>query len=276
MRKYYLSISIILFSFLFSPVYAEIMANSGFIPGEIWYSKETLMEGDTVNIYTAVWNGEKNPISTKIEFYDKNVILGSRDITVPSLTLKDVYIPWKITSGDHVISAKIISSTTTISGKTQKIVLDRNATSSDKQTVSVIVKNADGQSVSSSDVIKNKISETSSEISEIIPEKVSSSVSGGIDSLDNFRTESFVKVSEAKDTAKDKLIKIEEQEKKSITTSSDKKDIQEAVKKPVTYVKIFLLSVLAFILDNKIAFYGVLIIIAFYILRFIYFKIRHR
>jgi outer membrane protein assembly factor BamB len=151
MKKYFLCLLIIISTTLSIPVFAETQVNSGFIPGQIWYSKIDLVEGDTVNIHTAIWNGEKEILSAKVEFYDKNVILGSRDITLASLELKDVYVPWKITAGDHVISAKIISSQATVSGKKEKVDLDRVTTSNDRQFVSVLVKDFDGVPVNSTD-----------------------------------------------------------------------------------------------------------------------------
>jgi len=72
MKNYILSISIIFTLFLSAPQYIEAVTNTGFIPGQIWYSKEILVEGETVNIHTAVWNGEKESFMFKVEFYDKN------------------------------------------------------------------------------------------------------------------------------------------------------------------------------------------------------------
>ena len=108
MRKLFIYSLLILFLTPVTFIYSAETMNSGLIPGQIWYSSEKLVEGQTVNIYTAVWNGGKNPITMKVEFYDKNVILGSREVVVDPFELKNVSIPWKITAGEHAISAKII------------------------------------------------------------------------------------------------------------------------------------------------------------------------
>jgi len=60
MKKYFISLFVFLSVVFVMPVYAEVSAGSGFIPGQIWYSEESLIEGNTVNIHTAVWNGEKS------------------------------------------------------------------------------------------------------------------------------------------------------------------------------------------------------------------------
>jgi len=276
MKKYFLSL-LIIFSIFFSlPVYAEVSAVSGFIPGQIWYSKDKLIEGDTVNIHTAVWNGESNSLSVKVEFYDKNVVLGDRDVVLNALELKDVYIPWKVTSGDHVLSAKIISSAVTVSSKKEKVILTRIATSNDKQFVSVVVKNNLGESVSETDLLKNQINKTSAEINSIVPEKVSTSISDGFTVLDNFRDKTFTQVTAVKDETQKEINLIKSEEKTVAKTLDEKSNIEDAVKKPIAYIKLFLFTFLSFIFGNKIVFYGILVIVVFFILRFIYRKIRNR
>ena len=101
MRKLFIYLFLILFLVPLTFTYGAETINSGLIPGQIWYSSEELTEGQTVNIHTAIWNGEKNPVTTKVEFYDKNVILGFREVVISPQELKNISIPWKITAGDH-------------------------------------------------------------------------------------------------------------------------------------------------------------------------------
>ena len=268
---------IILSFFVVIPVYAETTTNSGFIPGQIWYSKTSLVEGDTVNIHTAIWNGEKDSFSFKVEFYDKNVILGSREIVLDSLELKDVYVPWKITSGDHIISAKIVSSAISVSGKNENVLIDRNITLDDRQFISVVVKNYLGEPVSQSDALKNQIEKTGAAINNILPEKVSTSVSDSFSTVDNLRDKTFTQIDVAKKETQKELNAMNNVVKKSPSSSVDKSNnILDAIKKPITYVKLFLLSLLSFIFGYKIIFYGLLLLILFFILRLIYRKIRNR
>jgi hypothetical protein len=274
--KYFIYLFIILSIFSYLSVYAEGVINSGFIPGQIWYSKESLIEGDTVNIHTAVWNGEKESILVRVEFYDKNVILGDREVVVNTLELKDVYVPWKITSGDHVISAKIVSSVVTVSGKKEIVILDRNTTLNDKQFISVVVKNILGEQVTQTDALKNQIDKTTSEINSVIPEEISSTVSTGYNTIDNLRENTSVKIDSIKNETKKEIDSFKNVIKDTIQNADKKSGIEDATKKPITYVKLFLFSILSFIFGNKIIFYGFLIVILFYIFRLIYRKIRNR
>jgi len=275
MKKYFLPTLAILFSLLVLPVYAEALSNAGFIAGQIWYSSETLTEGSTVNIHTAVWNGEKNPISVKVEFYDKNVILGTRDVTVASLELKDVYVPWEITSGSHTISAKITSSTA--SGSKEQIVLNRKETSNDKQFVSVTTTNDKGEKVAVADsALQNQINKTTAEIDTIVPEGVQTRVSSAFEVVEGFREETLVKVSSVKEEAKVELDSLKTEEGVSVEITKGNVSIDKATEKPITYIKLFLFTALTFIFGNKIAFYVISIVVIFLVLRFIYRKIRNK
>lgn len=276
MKKYYLFILIIVSTFVSLPADVQAVTNSGFIPGQIWYSKEVLVEGETVNIHTAVWNGEKTQISAKVEFYDKNVILGSREVVLASLELKDVFIPWKVTVGDHVISAKIVSSQQVVSGVKEKIVLGRNATYTDKQSVSVVVKNENGEPVLEKNIIQTKLENTGEKINELLPEEVSDSISDGFEKVEIFRTEYSVELAKIKDDTKKDIEILKNEEKPLLDKVAEKTDIQEATKEPIAYIKLFLFTVLTFIFINKVLFYGLIVFIAFLILRKIYRAIRNR
>jgi len=279
MKKYFLFL-IITFSFLLScSVSAQTPINSGFIPGQIWYSKESLIEGDTVNIYTAIWNGEKDTVSVKVEFYDKNVILGTREISVLSGELNAVYIPWKITSGDHVISAKTISSTVVVSGKKEKVVLNRTTTANDKQFVPVLITNVAGEKVKEADVLKNQIDKASNDIGSIIPDDVSAPITSGLGVVDNLRTNTLAQVNNVIDATKKDIGQVlgtSTVEQKIPSKINNTSSTQDAIKKPIAYIKLFLFSILSFIFGSRIVFYSLIALILFFIFRGIYRKIRNR
>ena len=273
-KKYFGYLLIVISVFLSSTSYVFADASSGFIPGQIWYSSEELVAGETVNIHTAVWNAEKNSISVKVQFYDKSVILGTRDITLASLELKDVYIPWKVTSGDHVISAKITSSIATVSGKKENVTLERSSTSNDKQFVPVVAKNEKGEEVENS--IENKLENTGEKINEMLPEEVSTFISDKFTAIEDFRVEKSDKVDIAKEKAQTEMdiIKSKEVAEGDSKTVASSTNIEDATEKPITYIKLFLFTALSFILGSKIVFYGLSIVIIFLILRSIYRKLR--
>lgn len=267
-------IILLLLGFISSPSYSLGANISGFIPGQIWYSKDSLIEGDTVNIYTAVWNGGEGTLLTKVEFYDKKVVLGSREVSLAPSEIKSVSIPWKITAGDHTISAKIISSSLNVSGKKENIILSNIATSSDKQFVSVKTIQGDNTKEIAKNAIQDQVEKVSDSIDNIVPSNVSDKVSSSFEGLDDFRSTSYEKVKVAKDDSKKNLEEIKiKVNNPNQNTEKDKTDMG-GVEKPIEYIKLFLLSVLGFILGSKIVFYVLLALIIFYVLRAIYRKIR--
>lgn len=276
MKKAFVIISFLLLCAVRAPAFAENSDVSGFIPGQIWYSKSDLVEGDTVNIYTAVWNSGGNSLYVKVEFYDKNVILGVREATLSPSELKSISVPWKVTLGDHVISAKIISSSETISGSKEKVVLGNSVTENDRRTVKVTMKNSDGSTSSPAEnAIKTQIDRTSKEIESVVPDSVSSSVSSTIDQVDNFRNESYIKVSGLKANAAEEVNLLKDKDDSSLNSKKGS-DIEGTIEEPLAYIKLFLFSVATFVLGNKPVFYAILILLIFVILRAIYNKLRNR
>ncbi len=276
--KKFIYFSIFLITFSASIVRADA-PNTGFIPGTIWYSRQPLNEGDTVKIYTAVWNGDDSSLSAKVEFYDKNVILGSRDIVVPPSSLKDVSVSWQVTAGDHVISAKIVASKFSLSGKSQSVLLDRRATGEDRQFVSKVIKEVDGTPVSSVVVIKDQVDQAGAKISSIIPASISTPISQAFGSVDDFRDTTYTKISATKNETQKKidLLNTPSPTSKDTKTVDTKDSTQTAgTEKPIAYVKFFFYSILAFLFGSKFVFYGLSTLIVFLILRFFYRKIRNR
>ena len=227
MKKYLI---IFLFTLLLtSPVFAEVSNSTGFLPGQIWYSKDSLVEGEIVKIYTAVWNGDTSSLSAKVEFYDKNVILGTRDIIVPALQLQEVSVSWKVTSGDHIISAKILSSTlNTTSGGKETVVLENNTTNSDKKFVPVVVKKEDGKTTTGDEVAKDELGKVGEKINEVLPDSVSESVSSGVASVETFRENTLTKISDSKEKTAEKIEQL-----KSSSDNGKPNDLESATEKPI-------------------------------------------
>lgn len=281
MKKYFIFL-ILLCLFPVSFIYAGSITATGFIPGQIWYSKDTIVEGDTIKIYTAVWNSADSPLSAKVEFYDQNVILGTRDIIVAPQELKEASVSWKVTAGDHVMTAKIISPSVTVSGKKQPVVLENSSTESSRKFVSVVIKTINGDPAKSSDIIQNQLDKATSSLGDILPESVSAPMSKNLGLVSGFREDTLADISKMKEETKktiDELSKIEETttNKNNTKVSADKKGgVEDATKKPIAYVKLFFLTILSFIFGSNLVFYALIALLLFLVIKWIYFKIKNR
>ena len=55
---------IIFFLSFFAPLFAfaSAISNAGFIPSPLWFSRDTFFAGETVRVYTIVYNGSEADI----------------------------------------------------------------------------------------------------------------------------------------------------------------------------------------------------------------------
>lgn len=287
MKKYF-AFFILFYIACIPSVYATSIKTTGFIPGQIWYSKDSIIEGDSVKIYTAIWNNNTSPLSAKVEFYDQNVILGTRDVVVPSQQLIDVSVSWKVTAGDHSISAKIISPIITTSGKREIVTVDNILTSVDRKFIPVVLNTIEGQPATSTDILKSQLDKATASIDGLIPSSVSVPVSKNVGFIDNFRTDSLTNITDIKTATEKKIADLNKpiQESKNTTVGgkvlatksviTPSKSIDSATEKPIAYIKLFLFSVLSFIFGSKIVFYLIILLIVFFVIRGIYRKIKNR
>jgi hypothetical protein len=276
MKKYLIFFILIYLTFT-GTLYASEFATTGFIPGQIWYSTDPLVLGSTVKVYTAVWNNTNTPLSTNVEFYDGNVLLGTKYIIVPSLQLKEAFVTWKVTAGDHAISAKIISPSIITSGKKKDIILNRISTNIDNKSINI--NNSAGNPASDSNIIKSQIDKAASSLDNIVPESISAPVSKNVGFIDSFRVGTLENISKTKIETE---TRIEEFNKADATTTdlvvnqTKKISISDATDKPITYLKLFFFTILSFIFGSKLVFYLLIILILFFVSRGIYRKIRNK
>jgi len=284
MKRYFL-ILIFLSIFVGHFVHAEVPITTGFIPGQIWYSKEPLAEGDNVKVYTAIWNGDNDSLSAQVTFYDKNVVLGTRDVVVLPSQMKDIYVSWQVTSGDHSISAKIVSSSISPSGKKEQVTLSRSFTSEDHKFVPVLLKTSDGTPASNSDIVNSQIDNVSSTVNNIIPESVSSPISKSFNSIDDFRNNTSSQIDSLKNSTQKTIDSFSVKSNAETNDTKAKKisDIKakeaspiNQIDKPMAYIKLFFLYIFSFIFSNKIIFYGLIAVVIFLLLRYVYRKIKYR
>ena len=249
-------------------------SNTGFVPGNIWYSKDPFEEGDKIKIYTFIFNPDARELSGTVIFFDKTVLLGKKDFVIPAKTAKDVSIDWTVTAGDHTIFGKIENAKFLISkGKYEEVYLAENETEKSSRTVSKKITSK------STDINTNTAGVSVLDITKIIKEKIPDFITKPIissaNSLETFRKN----LNTISDNKKEEIKKeIEALNDSNLVVGLSKgnatiKTDTNPLLKPFKYVEIFFLSIFSFIVSNKILFYGIIIVVVFFILRFIWNKI---
>lgn len=264
MKKYIL---FVLLPFLFCPFFnlrAEIVNNLAFMPENVWYSGGELKDGEVVNIHTAIWNGLDDKVVMKIDFYDKDTLLGARDLSIEPKNLSEVSISWRVTAGEHYISAKIVSPKSIVDGVEKDVKVSSNKTKIDRQKISVVIKDQEGEEVKTKDALGGILGQAEEKVKDILNEDVEQKVSIGFEAIEKYRLEKAEQVKGFEEEMKEKIDDIK---------SKDEED-QEGL---AGYnVKFYFWQIIHFIFANKIAFYVVSGLLLLFILRAIYRAFRHR
>lgn len=248
---------------------AQTTSNAGFISVNIRYSKDPFIEGDKIKIYSLVINPDQREISGIVVFFDQTILLGTKSFTVPANGVKDVFINWTVTAGNHAIFAKIENAKFLISkGNYEAVALADNETTKSERTVEKIIiinptsntsQTVDTTGLASIQNIKNLIAEKT-------PDFIAKPISMTASAIDGFR-ESMGTTSENK--------KLET--KTEITALDNNKAVPNLntnkLLKPFKYVELFFLSLFSAIFNNKFIFYGLLAGLVFFLVRFIWHKI---
>ena len=271
----------------FKIIFAE-NSNVGFIPENIWYSKDPFEEGDKVKIYTLVFNPDERELSGTVVFFDKSTFLGKKDFKAPAKSVKDINIDWVATVGDHVIFAKIENAKFLISkDKYEEVYVAENKTEESKRAVSKKIISELPEKISNKLNDSDTISNLQKTISENTPSIIKDTIEQTTNSLEKIRINTNNSIEDKRGNVKkeiDILNKTKTSKETQISENGieNKETVKEAIKstetknlalKPFKYAEYFLLTIFGFILKNKIVFYGLLILIIFWILRFLWRKI---
>ena len=266
MKRFYI-ILILLFSLLqLNQIYAAVN-NAGFIPSNIWYSKDPFEDGDKIKIYTLIFNPDDRELSGTVVFYDKTVLLGKKSFAVAPKGVKDVSIDWTVSAGDHTIFATIENAKFLISpGKYEDAVISENKTA--ESTHSVSKKIVTKANTSNNDTTIGQIQNIQNIIAGNTPDFIAKPMVLGAETVEGLRSSAGT-ASENKAQELKKEIKAFDNKKASSKNTNN----NDKIMKPWTYVEYFFMTFLSFILNNKIIFYSLLAILVFLLLRFIWRKI---
>ena len=280
MRLYLSIISLFLLLMPLSFYAAGTLDNVGFVQKNIWYSQDPFFEGDTITIYTVVFNSGSDTVTGVVEFYDKTVILGKQNFTVEPGTFKNLSVDWNVLAGDHVISAQIVDSEVLLpGGEKESTLLELNKTEEDKRFVPKTIVEEDGNTLN--DEVAERIEDVQDFIKDKTPDVVEEKVSKITSGIEEWREKTGDTLKEKVEEVKQKLEeikKVEEEEGQIGEEVSEKPSFTKAVEgrsklqTPFTYAKLWFLKLLSFIFAHKLLFYGLTILLIFFILRFIWRK----
>lgn len=153
------------------PAYAvdAPIKNAGFVPSNIWYSRDPFFSGDKIRIYTVIFNGSSEDLVGTVEFLDNEILIGKTTFSLANGgRVSDVWVDWVAKDGKHTITARLSGvQAIDAGGKKRPIILEHTETAKsdivvDLDTDKDRIGNTedlddDGDTVSDIDEIKNSM-----------------------------------------------------------------------------------------------------------------------
>lgn len=255
-------------------IFAQNPSTTGFIPSNIWYSKDPFEEGDKIKIYTLVFNSDKRELSGSVLFFDNNVLLGKKNFIAAPSSVAQVSINWNVNAGDHDIFAKIESSKFTVSaGKYEDVYLNENESEHSKRTVNkkIVPDTTNKKTIDNSNQNTSTTGDQISNIANTIKENTPDVIAKPLIATANV-TEGFRNGVENNLTKKEVEIN---KDIKNLSNVSNKKTEtsflkKPSIQKPFKYVQLFFVKLFGFIFKYKIVFYVVSFFVILFLLRFLW------
>lgn len=268
MSKKYIGIILFLLLSLFPTCLLSAQTNAGFVSGNIWYSKDPFEEGDKIQIYTLIFNPDLRELSGTVLFFDKTILLGKKTFVVASKAAKAISIDWTVSVGDHTIFAKIENSKFLISkDKYEEVYLTENQTAESSRSVNkkIILKVDDTSSSTQNETANTggQIQNIEKFVIENTPNFISKPIVLGAETLEEFRSNIGVIYEKKKDEVQTEISLLKEDK-----IPPDSTDKVSPVLKPLKYIQLFFLSISSLILNSRVAFYSILVLVIFFTLRY--------
>lgn len=261
--KYFFLFFVCMFSFVgIALAQTKVVENSGFVPGNLWFSKTPSTVGETVKIYTMVWNGSSDDVSGTVSFFDNDTLIEKQSFILAGAgSSKILSVSWKVGEGYHKIYAQITESSGGARGtKASQVSLEYGKTSEAEQFIGAPTPKGSGATTTAANFVDQKIDYAKGYAENNLPKPVVDVTKATASTTESAR-EGIKSWSDAQISGL----------KKSMDLNS-KKPVSGGgfdIKGPLSYVELFLLSILSFITGSIWICYGLFVVVTFFILRFI-------
>lgn len=337
MQKIFFILFLILSGASFTAAAETPIKNVGFVPANIWFSKDPFFDGEKVRIYTIIFNGSSYDLEGAVEFLDNGVLIGKTNFSISSGgRVRDVWVDWGATGGKHAITARIIGATASSAGGAKSsVVLDNTETGKSERDVDMdtdgddvgntedldddedgisdvdelrngtnpLKKDTDGDGMSDGRELeislKNKaeaelilesastsvstILQTLRKIDDTIPEPIKTAAITSTNIVERFRVEEGYRFSLAKDKKLQEIKLLSEGKQKTFAQEDEKKDtkdvtdtVSNATKKPFAYAMLASLALLEYTFKWQVVFYGIMLYVAYRIVKWTVRRVRDR
>lgn len=257
-----------------------VHASTGFIGNPIWIYPEYPREGEMVTLSALFHNGETEKLSGTVLFYDNDVLLGKKALTIPAGDVGTAIVVFKIDQGNHVFSASAqgfqeISNSGT--AKTYSLPLGKA-----EMPKLFVTKNGSGNGVDALGLkasaqaapILGKVDQVENKVIDSIPDSVKDPVVATAKSIEAYRVKTAshldVSVAKAKANVEDKKEAAVAEEKKYGKVSPSTKYVDS----PFATVKLLTAQFFQFLFSHAFIFYVTLGGVLYFLVRSIIRKVK--
>lgn len=261
--------------------------NAGFVPANIWYSKDPFFAGETIRIYTIIFNGSTYDLSGNVEFLDNGSVIGKTNFSLSGNgRVQDVWVNWKTEQGAHTITARIVNVISDGPNGKQSVSLDNTETGKSERVVDADPAIAAAQSkmqvqkvTDAGNQTLGKIDGVINTVNESIPSSVKENFSTGANTLEIFRKGVGYQLQVAREN---KSKEIDAMKASVASTSASKKSanffdtVSNATEKPFAYIMFAILALLQYFFQWQILFYGIILYAGYCLIKWVVGRVRDR
>jgi hypothetical protein len=289
--KYFIA-SLLFFSTFANPIFAADLAinNAGFVPSNIWYSKDPFFAGEKIRIYTIIFNGSIYDLTGGVEFLDNGTPIGKTTFALANGgRVRDLWIDWKATAGKHIITAHLINVVADGPSGKQAVALPNSETGKSDRTVELdpVAKAAEMklQEAKAAEMKKQaigKVDDVLQSVNNTIPEPLKEGISLGTNVLEALRLSEADSLSVAREEKAQEIEAIKAREQTRLAGGSAKTVISatdamlNTAEKPFAYVALAVLTLGQYIFEWQVVFYGIILYVLYRIIRWIVRKVRNK
>lgn len=272
------------------------LKNAGFVPANIWYSKDPFFAGEAIRVYTIIFNGSTYDLAGDVEFLDNGIVIGKTSFSLAGGgRTQDVWVNWKTSQGAHTVSARLVNVIADGPGGKKAVLLDNTETGKSDRVVAIDPAIIEAQSKAQIQKVADvgsqalgKVEGAANTVSESIPAVVKEGISAGVTTLEKFRVGEWYQFQAAKEKKSKEIDTLKVKEKASAPTSTatstvvSKKStgvldtVSRATEKPFAYVMFAILATLQYFFQWQVLFYGIILYAIYRAIKWVTKKIRNR
>ena len=223
------------------PALASV-SRTGFVSENVWFSSESIAIGDSVTIYTAVFNNSDEILGGNVTFLDGDRVLGTKTFSIPENSVRDVRIDWIATSGNHEISAHLATNDPSIVLGTKETIPSR------VNIIDPTVEEKNDLPESATRVL-DSVDNLQDKVVENIPTGVTDRITAAFSDIEEFRSTQATAIQEKVDAKKTETESADTSEGvvEEITFNTNTNELAvktNPLQTPFTYISLFFYKIL--------------------------------